>query len=170
MRRPRSERVPSPPPDAAVDPQGWLRLTAGERRVLELLASGLAPKQAALEQGVSISTVRSHIASAKRKTGARTLPQLVWAFAGSPVGDAGVVGTGHLTTRQLQVVALLAEGHRHRDIAARLSISERQVQRHIRNAVGRLGIASTEELVASAVSEGMVSLQKSSRSPSHADT
>lgn len=65
-------------------------------------------------------------------------------------------GTGGLTARQLQVVALLADGLRYRDIAACLSISERQVQRHVSNAIARLGVGSTGELVALAVAEGMV--------------
>ncbi len=55
-------------------------LSVAERAVLSLLARGLAPKQAARELGVELSTVRSHIASAKRKTGARTLDQLVGLF------------------------------------------------------------------------------------------
>ena len=66
----------------------FARLTRSERRVLTLLAQGLAPKQAAWELHVAISTVRSHIASAKRKSGARTLQQMVGAFAATAVPDA----------------------------------------------------------------------------------
>lgn len=60
---------------AVVDP-----LSAAEARVLSLLASGLAPKQVAHRLGVAMPTVRTHIAAAKRKTGARTLEQLVGLF------------------------------------------------------------------------------------------
>ncbi len=56
------------------------RFTTAERNVLVLLAEGRAPKQAARELVVSLATVRSHIASAKRKCGARTLDQLVAIF------------------------------------------------------------------------------------------
>jgi DNA-binding CsgD family transcriptional regulator len=56
-------------------------LSAAERRVLGLLADGLAPKQAAHQLGVALATVRSQIAAAKRKTGARTLEQLVGIYA-----------------------------------------------------------------------------------------
>jgi DNA-binding CsgD family transcriptional regulator len=66
------------------------------------------------------------------------------------------VTTRRLTARQLQVVALLADGLRHREVAACLSISERQVQRHIADAVARLGLRSAYELAAVAVSEGIV--------------
>lgn len=52
-------------------------LTEAERRVVSLLADGLAPKQAAVALGVALPTVCSQLASAKRKTGSRTLEQLV---------------------------------------------------------------------------------------------
>jgi DNA-binding CsgD family transcriptional regulator len=61
-----------------------------------------------------------------------------------------------LTARQLQVVVLLADGLRYRDIAHCLAISERQVQRHVRNAVAQLGVSSTAELAAVAVAMGVV--------------
>lgn len=60
--------LPAGPPPAP--------LTPTERRVVEGLADGLTPKQLAFDWGVSINTVRSHISSAKRKTGARTVREL----------------------------------------------------------------------------------------------
>jgi DNA-binding CsgD family transcriptional regulator len=76
----------------------------------------------------------------------------------APAPDAAAPqrDTGPLTARQLQVVALLADGHRHRNIAACLSISEDQVQRHARNAIDRLAVRSANELVAVAVADGLV--------------
>jgi DNA-binding CsgD family transcriptional regulator len=61
-----------------------------------------------------------------------------------------------LTARQLQVVALLADGLRYREVAACLAISVRQVERHVAHAIARLGVRSVYEVVAAAVSEGMV--------------
>jgi len=52
-------------------------LSTRERAVLEFLAQGLTPKQIAGRSFLALATVRSRIASAKRKTGARTLDQLV---------------------------------------------------------------------------------------------
>lgn len=52
-------------------------LTPTELRVVEGLASGSAPKELAQRWGVSLATVRTHIKRAKRKTGARTLHELV---------------------------------------------------------------------------------------------
>ncbi len=69
------------------------------------------------------------------------------------VAATGERKTDGLTARQLQVVALLADGLRHREIAACLSISERQVQRHVAEAIARLGLQTAYELTAIAVSE-----------------
>lgn len=71
-------------------------------------------------------------------------------------GVAPADETSRLTSRQLQVVALLADGCRYRDIAACLSISVGQVHRHVANAIQRLGVHSVNELVAIAVAERMV--------------
>lgn len=65
-----------PPAAAALTPAPSVRLTAMERRVVEGLASGSAPKQLAYQWGVSLATVRTHIKHAKRKTGARTISEL----------------------------------------------------------------------------------------------
>jgi DNA-binding CsgD family transcriptional regulator len=61
-----------------------------------------------------------------------------------------------LTARQLEVVALLADGLRYAEIAVCLSISARQVQRHVAEAVARLGLRNANELVAVAVASGLV--------------
>lgn len=54
------------------------------------------------------------------------------------------------------MVALLADGLRYREVAACLSISVRQVQRHVANAVTRTGLRNANELVTVAVFEGLV--------------
>jgi DNA-binding CsgD family transcriptional regulator len=61
-----------------------------------------------------------------------------------------------LTSRQLQVVALLADGYRYRAIAACLGISTGQVHRHVTNAIARIGVQSATELITLAVAEGIV--------------
>lgn len=66
------------------------------------------------------------------------------------------VATQRLTARQLEVVMLLADGMRHREIADCLSISERQVQRHIAQAAARVNVRNSYELVALVVSDGLI--------------
>jgi DNA-binding CsgD family transcriptional regulator len=73
-----------------------------------------------------------------------------------PTTIVSPTGTSRLTARQLQVVALLADGLRYGEIASCLAISPGQVYRHVKNAVARLGVQTPAELVTVAVSEGMV--------------
>ena len=72
-----------------------------------------------------------------------------------PVVDPARVAN-RLTARQLQVAVLIASGVRYRDIAACLSISERQVQRHVGDAIRRLRVKSAGELAAVIVNLGIV--------------
>jgi len=64
-------------------PAAHVRLTPAERRVVEGLADGSAAKELAHRWDVSLSTVRTQIRHAKRKTGARTLRELA-AMAADP--------------------------------------------------------------------------------------
>jgi DNA-binding CsgD family transcriptional regulator len=68
VRRGPRPQLPAPSPAA--------ELTPTERRVVEGLADGSAPKEIAFRWGVSIATIRTHIRHAKRKTRARTLSEL----------------------------------------------------------------------------------------------
>jgi DNA-binding CsgD family transcriptional regulator len=61
-----------------------------------------------------------------------------------------------LTARQLQVVALLADGLRYREVADCLGVTERQVQRHVAEAIERADARTAGALVALAVADGLV--------------
>ena len=52
-------------------------LSPSERAIVRGLAAGRAPKQLAADNAVALATVRCHLQSAKRKTRARTLAELV---------------------------------------------------------------------------------------------
>jgi DNA-binding CsgD family transcriptional regulator len=53
-----------------------------------------------------------------------------------------------LTSRETEVLRLIAEGASSRDIAARLGISYATVRSHIRSVGGKLGVHSKSEAVA----------------------
>jgi DNA-binding NarL/FixJ family response regulator len=63
-----------------------------------------------------------------------------------------------LSTRELEVLAALAEGMGNKDIAARLRISEHTVKFHVRSIMGKFGAATRGEAVARGVREGLVVL------------
>jgi len=60
-----------------------------------------------------------------------------------------------LTSRQLEVIALLADGQRYAEVADCLAISVRQVRRHVENASARLGAGNANELIALAAAQGL---------------
>ncbi len=65
-----------------------------------------------------------------------------------------------LTERQLEIVALVAEGLTNREIAARLFISHNTVKVHLRNVFAKTGVASRTELSMLAMREGWVAVSE----------
>jgi DNA-binding NarL/FixJ family response regulator len=61
-----------------------------------------------------------------------------------------------LTTRELEVLALLTEGLQHEDIGRRLGISSETVRTHLRKACDRLGAATRTQAVATALRLGLI--------------
>jgi DNA-binding NarL/FixJ family response regulator len=75
--------------------------------------------------------------------------------------DAEVVPTDvipgeALSSRELEVLAMLAEGLGNKDIAARLKISEHTVKFHVSSILGKLRATTRGEAVARGVREGLV--------------
>ncbi len=85
------------------------------------------------------------------------------AVAGAHVRRRGKAAPGEdsgwesLTPREREVLRLVAEGRRSRDIAAQLGISVKTVERHRANLMGKLGTHSAPALTAFAVKKGLVS-------------
>lgn len=75
-----------------------------------------------------------------------------------PASASGIAETATLplTARQLEVVALLIDGLRYNEVAACLSITERQVRRHVEHAIARTGVENVNRLVAVCRASGLV--------------
>ncbi|GGP84302.1 helix-turn-helix transcriptional regulator [Streptosporangium pseudovulgare] len=65
----------------------------------------------------------------------------------APAPPTASAGAGHLTAQQLQIARMVAEGATNREVAARLVLSPRTVEHHLRNIFARLGVRSRVELV-----------------------
>jgi len=61
-----------------------------------------------------------------------------------------------LTPREKEVLALLAQGARNKDIAASLVIAERTVKIHVRNILTKLNVGNRTEALAVAIRVGLV--------------
>ncbi len=72
-----------------------------------------------------------------------------------PDAPKGIGGEG-LTSREMDVLRLLAGGHTNRQVAATLGLSIRTVEGHRANVFGKLGISSRVELVTYAVAHGFL--------------
>ena len=63
-----------------------------------------------------------------------------------------------LTSREVQVLELLAEGLPNKAIAARLGISDQTVKFHVASIAGKLGAANRTDAVRRAVRRGLITL------------
>ncbi len=79
------------------------------------------------------------------------LQYLLQAFAESPRLTREAGDRVLLTKREEEVVALVVAGHRNRDIAARLKLSEHTIKNHLFRVFEKLGVASRSELIALSV-------------------
>jgi DNA-binding NarL/FixJ family response regulator len=89
-------------------------------------------------------------------------PAITPATAGRIIAEFGrrgrepEVDPDHLTDRELDVLRLVTDGLRNKEIAGRLGISENTVKYHLGNILAKLHAQSRTELAALAVREGLV--------------
>jgi len=62
-----------------------------------------------------------------------------------------------LTTREIEILKLIAEGHKNKDIADHLCISSKTVEKHRSNLMEKLDIRNTAALTAYAIEKGIAS-------------
>jgi DNA-binding NarL/FixJ family response regulator len=76
------------------------------------------------------------------------------------LGKAGDLVTSNLTTREREVLQLLAEGRSVKDIASNLSLSVKTIETYRQQIMNKLEIHSIAELTKFAIREGFTSLEK----------
>jgi non-specific serine/threonine protein kinase len=62
---------------------------------------------------------------------------------------------GRLTTREIEVAALVAQGCTNPEIASRLVISERTADAHVAHIMSKLGVRARSQIAAWAVGHGL---------------
>ena len=66
------------------------------------------------------------------------------------------MGEEHLTAREIEVLQHVVSGHRNRDIAEKLFISEETVKTHLKHIMDKLGARDRTQAVAMAVRRGII--------------
>ncbi|QEO10600.1 helix-turn-helix domain-containing protein [Protaetiibacter larvae] len=115
----------------------WSGLSEREREVAGLLLDGHTNAEIAAALFLSPHTVRAHVSRVLSAFGAPsrfTLAARLPAFDVEPLPE--------LTARQRAVVAELATGAGNAEIAARLGISVKTVEKHLHEAMRRLGVTT----------------------------
>jgi DNA-binding NarL/FixJ family response regulator len=152
----RGEPFPLPmvlPPDAAGRAPAIVLLgddaaDGWSSRALRAGARGALPRTATGEQ---IAAAVAAAAAGLAVVPADTLPRVRPAVhAAAPVQP--------LTPREVEVLAMLAEGLANTSIAARLGISDHTVKTHVGAVFGKLGVSTRAEAVASAARLGLLML------------
>ena len=110
------------------------------RRLLEAGASGYVGKGGDAKE---LLTAIREVAQGRRYL-ANAIAQ---GMALSGVGSNGAAPVDALTTRELEVALLLAQGMRQHDIAKRLSLSAKTINTHKARLFGKLGITDIVALV-----------------------
>lgn len=120
-------------------------------QVLELGASGIVLKESS--PSALLECVR-HVYQGRRWIDPEMLARGVDAIVRPANGAATPAGT--LTPREREVIRLVAEGLRNREIAQRLAITEGTVKIHLHNIYDKLGVDGRLELVLAAQQKGLV--------------
>jgi len=72
------------------------------------------------------------------------------------VEDGGAPGYQELSAREREILRLIAQGRTNKEIAERLSLSVRTVERHRSSIMNKIGLQTRAELVAYAVRRGLL--------------
>lgn len=129
---------------------GWAALGCPYEQARALADGDEAAQRSALAilDALGAAPLAEHVREQMRRTGVRSVPR--GALASTRANAAG------LTTRELQVLAFLAEGHRNGEIAARLSRSARTVDHHVESILAKLEVGSRGDAVAAARRLGLL--------------
>lgn len=132
---------------------------------MRILLVGTAAERARLRAQVNGSMdVVGEYATIAAARAAATAADGILVGRGGSVGDDAMLDGSYagldepLTSREVQVLELLAEGLANKAIAARLGISDQTVKFHVASISGKLGAVNRTDAVRRAVRRGLITL------------
>lgn len=134
-----------------------LSMHSNRRFVIDMLksgASGYLLKDCAFEElALALKTVCSNRPYIS--------PSVGWAVVEKALSPQNAVPSAlqALTPREREVLQLLAEGRKAKEVAARLHVSEKTVQTHRRNIMDKLNLRTLPHLTKFAIAHGLTSLE-----------
>lgn len=103
--------------------------------------------------GATFERLNGRAAAAAQPGGCAAAPAPV---AGAPAAGVSVLDAPALTSRELEVLRMIARAYTNRDIAAELHIVQGTVKRHATNIYGKLGATSRIDAVLKARELGLL--------------
>jgi two-component system, NarL family, response regulator NreC len=94
------------------------------------------------------------IASGKSYISPSALDRMVTAYAKTSDRPGRTRGSGALTSREQEVITLIAKGYRTREMAELMSLSHKTVEKHRTNLMRKLGLRSAAAVAAYAITHG----------------
>jgi DNA-binding NarL/FixJ family response regulator len=108
-------------------------------------------------EGAQLRSMIDAVARGEAAIAPTTAFRIIRLFAEpTPAGNGSAGGDRRLTQRERDVLELVTEGLRNKEIAARLGITENTVKFHLRNILEKLQAVSRTELATRAMREGLL--------------
>jgi two-component system response regulator NreC len=98
----------------------------------------------------------NNILSGKTYLSPSICTEVVMGYLANPGKEMITSSVDQLTTREREVIKLIAEGYRNKDIAQYLSISIKTVEKHRSNMMKKLDLHSTSGITSYAIKNGLV--------------
>ncbi len=125
-----------------------------EKIILDALEAGARGVVLKSDAGENMTAAVQSIAAGKRFFTSSVIETVVDAYLSKR--ETGRQDGGALTTREIEVVQLLAEGKSNKEVGSILFITDRTVEGHRREIMRKLELGSTADLVRYAVRNGII--------------